>query len=410
MTIADLHIHSLYSRATSRDMEIKKLVEYAKYKGIKILGTGDFTHPEWFNILKRELKEIGEIGLLEKEGIYFILQTEVSNIYQQDGKLRRIHNLIYTPSFEKAEAINKFLAKYGDLGSDGRPTLNLSSYDMLSFIKEIDEDAFIVPAHIWTPHFSLFGSVAGFDAVEECFLDLTKEIFALETGLSSDPKMNWRLSALDNFTLISNSDAHSPQKIGREANVFQLEKISYYEIRDVLKNKDKKRFLFTIEFFPEEGKYHYDGHRNCNLRLSPKESILNNNVCPVCGKKVTVGVLHRVELLADREEGFVPENAIPFKNLIPLDEIIAEALNVSKESAVVKNLYLEMVKKIAPEFEILLNVPIEEIKKNYFKIGEGIEKMRKGEVKILPGYDGVFGEIRIFEKKEEKKEGQRTLF
>jgi uncharacterized protein (TIGR00375 family) len=281
---------------------------------------------------------------------------------------------------------------------------------MLSFIKEIDEDAFIVPAHIWTPHFSLFGSVAGFDAVEECFLDLTKEIFALETGLSSDPKMNWRLSALDNFTLISNSDAHSPQKIGREANVFQLEKISYYEIRDVLKNKDKKRFLFTIEFFPEEGKYHYDGHRNCNLRLSPKESILNNNVCPVCGKKVTVGVLHRVELLADREEGFVPENAIPFKNLIPLDEIIAEALNVSKESAVVKNLYLEMVKKIAPEFEILLNVPIEEIKKNYFKIGEGIEKMRKGEVKILPGYDGVFGEIRIFEKKEEKKEGQRTLF
>jgi uncharacterized protein (TIGR00375 family) len=410
MTIADLHIHSLYSRATSRDMEIKKLVEYAKYKGIKILGTGDFTHPEWFNILKRELKEIAEIGLLEKEGIYFILQTEVSNIYQQDGKLRRIHNLIYTPSFKKAEAINKFLAKYGDLGSDGRPTLNLSSYDMLSFIKEIDEDAFIVPAHIWTPHFSLFGSVAGFDAVEECFLDLTKEIFALETGLSSDPKMNWRLSALDNFTLISNSDAHSPQKIGREANVFQLEKISYYEIRDVLKNKDKKRFLFTIEFFPEEGKYHYDGHRNCNLRLSPKESILNNNVCPVCGKKVTVGVLHRVELLADREEGFVPENAIPFKNLIPLDEIIAEALNVSKESAVVKNLYLEMVKKIAPEFEILLNVPIEEIKKNYFKIGEGIEKMRKGEVKILPGYDGVFGEIRIFEKKEEKKEGQRTLF
>uniref|UniRef100_A0A7V6CN23 DNA helicase UvrD n=1 Tax=candidate division WOR-3 bacterium TaxID=2052148 RepID=A0A7V6CN23_UNCW3 len=410
MTIADLHIHSLYSRATSRDMEIKKLVEYAKYKGIKILGTGDFTHPEWFNILKRELKEIGEIGLLEKEGIYFILQTEVSNIYQQDGKLRRIHNLIYTPSFKKAEAINKFLAKYGDLGSDGRPTLNLSSYDMLSFIKEIDEDAFIVPAHIWTPHFSLFGSVAGFDAVEECFLDLTKEIFALETGLSSDPKMNWRLSALDNFTLISNSDAHSPQKIGREANVFQLEKISYYEIRDVLKNKDKKRFLFTIEFFPEEGKYHYDGHRNCNLRLSPKESILNNNVCPVCGKKVTVGVLHRVELLADREEGFMPENAIPFKNLIPLDEIIAEALNVSKESAVVKNLYLEMVKKIACEFEILLNVPVEEIKKNYFKIGEGIEKMRKGEVKILPGYDGVFGEIRIFEKKEEKKEGQRTLF
>ncbi|MCS7250127.1 MAG: endonuclease Q family protein [candidate division WOR-3 bacterium] len=410
MIIADLHIHSLYSRATSRDMEINKLVEYAKYKGIKILGTGDFTHPEWLKELKRELKEIEEIGLCEKEGIYFILQTEVSNIYQQDGKLRRIHNLIYTSSFERVEKINKFLFKYGDLASDGRPTLNLSSYDMVNFLKDIDEDCFIVPAHIWTPHFSLFGSVAGFDSVEECFLDLTNEIFALETGLSSDPKMNWRLSSLDNFTLISNSDAHSPQKIGREANVFRLENISYYEIKEILKNKNKEKFLFTIEFFPEEGKYHYDGHRNCNVRLSPKESIMNNDLCPICGKKVTIGVLHRVELLADREEGYFPNNAIPFKNLIPLDEIIAEVLNVNKESMVVKNLYLEMVKKIAPEFEILLNVPIEELQKNYPKIAEGIEKMRKGDIKILPGYDGVFGEIRILERKEEKKERQKTLF
>ncbi|MEO0097793.1 MAG: endonuclease Q family protein [candidate division WOR-3 bacterium] len=410
MIIADLHIHSLYSRATSREMEIDKLVEYAKYKGIKLLGTGDFTHPEWLKLLKKELKENSEIGLCEKEGIYFILQTEVSNIYQQDGKLRRIHNLIYTSSFEKVEKINNFLSKYGDLASDGRPILNLASYDMVNFLKDIDPDCFIVPAHIWTPHFSLFGSVAGFDSIEECFLDLTSEIFALETGLSSDPKMNWRLSSLDRFSLISNSDAHSPQKIGREANVFELKKISYYEIKEVLKNKDKKRFLFTIEFFPEEGKYHYDGHRNCNIRLSPKESIINNDLCPVCGKKITVGVLHRVELLADREEGYVPETAVPFKNLIPLDEIIAEALDVGKESMAVKNLYLEMVKKIAPEFEILLNVPIEEIKKNYPKIGEGIEKMRKGEIKILPGYDGLFGEIRIFDKKEEKKEGQKTLF
>ncbi|MEO0130737.1 MAG: endonuclease Q family protein [candidate division WOR-3 bacterium] len=410
MIIADLHIHSLYSRATSREMEIDKLVEYAKYKGIKLLGTSDFTHPEWLKLLKKELKENSEIGLCEKEGIYFILQTEVSNIYQQDGKLRRIHNLIYTSSFEKVEKINNFLSKYGDLASDGRPILNLASYDMVNFLKDIDPDCFIVPAHIWTPHFSLFGSVAGFDSIEECFLDLTSEIFALETGLSSDPKMNWRLSSLDRFSLISNSDAHSPQKIGREANVFELKKISYYEIKEVLKNKDKKRFLFTIEFFPEEGKYHYDGHRNCNIRLSPKESIINNDLCPVCGKKITVGVLHRVELLADREEGYVPETAVPFKNLIPLDEIIAEALNVGKESMAVKNLYLEMVKKIAPEFEILLNVPIEEIKKNYPKIGEGIEKMRKGEIKILPGYDGLFGEIRIFDKKEEKKEGQKTLF
>lgn len=410
MVIADLHIHSLYSRATSKEMEINKLVEYAKYKGIKLLGTGDFTHPEWLKLLKKELKEIEEIGLCEKEGIYFILQTEVSNIYQQDGKLRRIHNLIYTSSFERVEKINNFLSKYGDLTSDGRPILNLSSYDLVGFLKEIDSDCFIVPAHIWTPHFSLFGSVSGFDSIEECFLDLTSEIFALETGLSSDPKMNWRLSSLDRFSLISNSDAHSPQKIGREANVFELEKISYYEIKEVLKNKDKKKFLFTIEFFPEEGKYHYDGHRNCNIRLSPKESIVNNDLCPVCGKKVTIGVLHRVELLADREEGYIPEGAIPFKNLIPLDEIIAEALNVNKESVAVKNLYHEMVKKIAPEFEILLNVPIEEVKKNYPKIGEGIEKMRKGEIKILPGYDGLFGEIKIFDKKEEKKEGQKTLF
>jgi uncharacterized protein (TIGR00375 family) len=247
--------------------------------------------------------------------------------------------------------------------------------------------------------------------VEECFEDLTDEVFALETGLSSDPKMNWRLSALDRFSLISCSDAHSPQKLGREANVFASE-ISFYQIKEILKSKDKKRFLSTIEFFPEEGKYHYDGHRNCGVSLSPREAILNNDLCPVCGKRLTIGVLHRVELLADRAEGFVPKNAIPYKNLIPLDEIIADALKLAKESIAVKNKYLEMIKIFGPEFEILLKVPVEDIKKKstFEKIGEGIERMREGKVKLIPGYDGVFGKISLFEEEKPEEQTQMTLF
>ncbi len=412
--IADFHIHSPFSRAVSKEMTIKKIAQSAKFKGIKLVGTSDFTHPEWFEILKEELVEGGE-GIYQtptEKDVYFILTTEVNNMSVKDGKLRRIHNLIFTPTFGDAQKISSFLAKYGNLVSDGRPTLSLSSRDMLEGILDIAPDSFVVPSHIWTPWFSLFGSVSGYDAIEECFEDLTKEIFALETGLSSDPKMNWRLSSLDRFSLISCSDAHSPQKLGREANVF-AGNISFSEIKDILKKKDKARFLYTIEFFPEEGKYHYDGHRHCGVNLSPKEAMLNNDICPVCGRKLTIGVLHRVELLADREDGFVPENAIPYKNLIPLDEIIADTLKVAKDSIAVKNKYSEMIKTFGREFDILIDFPVEEIKRKsgFEKIGEGIERMRQGKVKLIPGYDGVFGKISISnEEEKEEEKPQMTLF
>ncbi len=411
--IADFHIHSPFSRAVSKEMTIKKIAESARNKGIKLVGTSDFTHPEWFKILKEDLTEKPDGVFTPKEStadVYFILTSEVNNMSVKDGRLRRIHNIIFTPSFQDAAAINEFLAKYGSLSSDGRPTLSLSSRDMLEGILTVSPDSFIVPSHIWTPWFSLFGSASGYDAIEECFEDLTDEVFALETGLSSDPKMNWRLSALDRFSLISCSDAHSPPKLGREANVFDTE-ISFFAIKDTLKKKDKARFLYTIEFFPEEGKYHYDGHRSCQVSLSPSEAMLNNDLCPVCGKRLTIGVLHRVELLADREDGFIPQNAIPYKNLIPLDEIIADSMKVAKESIAVKNKYREMIKTFGPEFDILINLPIEEIKKrsDFEKIAEGIEKMRAGKVNLIPGYDGVFGKIRLFEEEPEVKE-QMTLF
>jgi uncharacterized protein (TIGR00375 family) len=397
--IADLHIHSKFSRATSQDMMVPRIAEGAKLKGIKLLGTGDFTHPKWLELLKKDLKPTGN-GLFTYKDIYFILTTEVNNIYTKNARLRRIHNVIFTPDFSDAEKINRFLAKYGNLESDGRPTLSLDSYKMLSEIKEISPSSFLVPSHIWTPWFSLYGSSSGFDSIESCFEDLKNEVFAVETGLSSDPAMNWRLSELDAYTLISNSDAHSPSRLGREANVFDCE-LSYNEIRDVLKTKDKKRFLYTLEFFPEEGKYHYDGHRNCNIRLSPKQSALNNDLCPVCGRRLTIGVLHRVESLADREGGFVPENAIPYKNLVPLEEIIAGALGVGRDTVAVRIKYDNLVKNLGGEFNVLLSVPITEIAQHSDeRIALGIDKVRHGEITVLPGYDGVFGTIKIFPDEE----------
>ncbi len=412
--IADLHIHSLFSRATSQDMLIPPIAESAKLKGIKLLGTGDFTHPKWLEMLKRDLKPTGT-GLYTYKDVYFILTAEVNNIYTKNAKLRRIHNIIFSPDFSDVERINKFLAKYGNLASDGRPTLSLDSYQMLSEIKEISPRSFLVPSHIWTPWFSLYGSNSGFDSVTDCFGDLSKEIVALETGLSSDPAMNWRLSELDAYSLISNSDAHSPSRLGREANVFDCE-LAYDEIRTILKTKDKQRFLYTIEFFPEEGKYHYDGHLNCKVRLSPKQSALNNDLCPVCGRRLTIGVLHRIESLADRKEGFVPENAIPYKNLIPLEEIIAEALGARRYTIAVRMKYESLVKNLGGEFNVLLAAPIEEIKRlSTERIALGIEKMRRGEVTLLPGYDGVFGTIKVLSASEvlipEKVAGeQMSLF
>jgi uncharacterized protein (TIGR00375 family) len=391
--IADLHIHSRFSRATSQEMDIPAIARAARIKGIKLVATGDFTHPRYFASLSEHLKE-GANGLYLYGDTYFILSTEVNNIYSAGGKLRRIHNLIYCPSLKSAQEINKMLARYGRLEVDGRPTVSISSYDLLARVIEIEPRAFIVPAHIWTPWFSLFGSNSGFDSFEDCFGDLADEVFAVETGLSSDPPMNWRLSALDRKTLISNSDAHSPSRLGREANVFNCE-LDYDTLRTVLKTKDKSRFLFTIEFFPEEGKYHYDGHRNCGVRMSPAEAMLSGNVCPMCRKPLTVGVLHRVEELADRKPDSCPDDVIPFKHLVPLEEIIAEALELGRDTAGVARRYEELVKALGSEFEILMDVPIDDIKRVDARVGEGVERMRKGDVTVEPGYDGVFGVVQV---------------
>lgn len=406
--MADFHIHSKYSRATSKDMDVENLARWAKLKGIKLLGTGDFTHPDWLSEIEKELEPAG-YGLYKHGDINFILTAEVCNNFFKDNKGRRIHNIIFASSFEIVRKINHALEKYGDLESDGRPMLDLDAKDLVRIVLNVSADCLIVPGHIWTPWFSLFGANSGFDKIEECFEEETKNIFGLETGLSSDPAMNWRLSTLDRYTLVSNSDAHSPKKIGREANAFNCE-LNYKEILDVIRKKDKSKFLYTIEFFPQEGKYHYDGHRNCNLVFSPKETEEKKYVCPNCGKKITVGVMHRVELLADREEGFTPQNAIQFKSLIPLEEVIADALGVRKESAIVEKEYINLVSRIGTEFDILLKLSKDEIKVNIpQKIAQAILNMREGKVKISPGYDGVYGVIEIL-KEEEQKSEQLSLF
>ncbi len=392
---ADLHIHSAYSRATSQNMHIPVIAKYAETKGIKLVASGDFTHPEWLNELKETLKPEGR-GIFKYKNTFFMLAVEVSNIYSKGGKLRRIHNVVYAPDFEKAEKINKFLARYGKLASDGRPILGLDSENMLEALKTISEDIHLIPAHIWTPWYAMLGSKSGFNSIEECFGSMSKYIFAIETGLSSDPPMNWRVSFLDKVVLVSNSDAHSPAKLGREANYFDTD-MDYSKIFNALMQKDKNSLLFTVEFYPEEGKYHFDGHRKCDVVLSPKESKAINNICPVCGNPLTIGVAHRVDDLADRKEGYTPNDAIPFHSLIPLEEIIAESEQIGKTTKKVKSLYEKMTEKIGTEFEILLNAPIEDIKKIAGeKLAEGIENMRNGKIYKKPGYDGEFGTIKVF--------------
>ncbi|MDP2043960.1 MAG: endonuclease Q family protein [Candidatus Omnitrophota bacterium] len=377
-----------------------------------LVGTGDFTHHLWLEELKHALEDCGN-GLFKHAGIYFMLTAEISSIYSKGGKGYRIHNLIFAPSFAAVDKINNSLSRRGaNLSSDGRPIVGIAAAELARMVFDIDENCMIVPAHIYTPWFSVFGSMSGFDRIEDCFEEQVSKIFALETGLSSDPKMSWRLSTLDKFTLISNSDSHSPQKIGREANVFDCE-LDYQTIREVLKAKDKKRFLYTIEFFPEEGKYHFDGHRLCGVRWSPKETMQNNGRCSKCGKPVTIGVVNRVEKLADRPEGFKPENAIPFKSLIPFDEIVAEAKGVGKASLSVVRDYRSYLAKFGTEFEILLKASKEELFKGLPpKVVEGVLRMRQGKVNIKPGFDGEYGTISIFGEDEQpgKKEEQLSLF
>lgn len=398
--IADLHIHSRFSRATSREMEVPMLDRFCRKKGIALCATGDFTHPEYRRLLREQL-EPADNGLFVHGETHFILNVEVSSIYSAGGRLRRIHNLVFVPDFETAEAFSAMLGKHGKLESDGRPTVGLSSYEMLARLLELNERAFLVPGHIWTPWFSLYGSNSGFDSIEECFGDLSEHIFAVETGLSSDPPMNWRLSALDSRTLISNSDAHSPSKLGREANVFDCE-LGYDAVLDTLRRKDRSRLLHTIEFFPEEGKYHYDGHRNCRIVMTPGEARQAGNICPMCGRRLTIGVLHRVEELADRAADATPDGVIPFRSLVPLEEILAEALGKGRDTKVVQDGYDLLCTELGNEFSVLLDAEPADIARvggatdeQFGRVAEGIERMRRGEVERRPGYDGEFGIIRV---------------
>jgi len=420
---ADFHIHSKYSRAVSPMMDLKNLDMWAKIKGLKILGTGDFTHPKWFDEIKKELSPAGYPGETMGPGLFklkdsasgtrFVLTSEISCIYSKAGKVRKIHVIIFAPSTETVEKINLKLSQIGNLKADGRPILGLDAKELAKIVLDADERCLVVPAHAWTPWFSVFGSKSGFNSLEECFDEYTKYIYAIETGLSSDPAMNWRLSQLDKINLISNSDAHSLPKIGREANVFDTE-LSYQGIADALKgskgHSGKSKFLYTIEFFPEEGKYHYDGHRACNLSLTPQQSKKYNNICPKCGKPLVIGVLNRVEELADRPEGFVPKNAIPFKSLIPLNEIIAESLGVSVLSKEVLKYYNGLIKNLGSEFKILLEYSEKEIADHSSaEIASGVVRMREGKVSIEPGYDGVYGKVKIFSAKSGFKGSKGAL-
>jgi len=414
--IADLHVHSKYSRATSKEMELDTIARWGRLKGIKLVATGDFTHPLYFAEIKAKLEPAAAGIYRLKQGeqeTLFILVTEVSNIFTQNKQTnRRTHTLIFAPNIEVAEKINTALGRLGKLGSDGRPIFGFPAKDLVKIVLDISHECLLVPAHAWTPWFSVFGANSGFDSLTECFEEQAKNISAIETGLSSDPEMNWRLSSLDAITLISNSDAHSPSKLGREANALACA-LEYKEIARVIKEKDPAGLLFTVEFFPEEGKYHYDGHRMCNVLYTPEESKAHNDICPVCNRQLTVGVMHRVEELADRPVGFVPPRAIPTIHLIPLEEIIAEALEQGTNTKGVQQEYMRMVEQGGSEMAILIDMPSEEIKKIASpKVYEGIMLVRQGKLKIVPGYDGVYGQISIFPKEgeaEKPPEGKEQM-
>jgi uncharacterized protein (TIGR00375 family) len=425
--IADLHIHSRYARATSRELNLENLHKWAALKGITVVGTGDFTHPSWFAELQEKL-EPAEEGLyrlknpwrqaVEQElpptcrnEVRFLLSVEISAIYKKHGRTRKVHNLVMLPDLAHAEAFNRRLGAIGNLKADGRPILGLDSHDLLAISLDVCPDVLFVPAHIWTPHFAVLGSESGFDSLEECFDELLPYVFALETGLSSDPPMNTRLSALDRFAIISNSDAHSAQKLAREATCFDTE-LGYAAIYTALKERDPARFTGTLEFYPEEGKYHYDGHRKCQIRWKPSQTLQADGRCPVCGGKLTVGVLHRVEHLADRSEEAEPVVQRPFVYLIPLPEVIGAALDVGPDSKRTTAIYKKLLEQFGPELGILRTVPPEDIARcGEPLVAEALSRMRTGAVQILAGYDGEYGTIRIFSSTErEQLKGQHALF
>jgi DNA helicase II / ATP-dependent DNA helicase PcrA len=425
--IADLHIHSKYSRATAKNLDLEHLYIAAQLKGITVLATGDYTHPAWFAEISEKL-EPAESGLFKlkedlakacdrevpgacRRDVRFILSTEISSIYKKNDFTRKNHNLVFMPDLDSAARFNARLDAIGNIKADGRPILGLDARNLLEIALETSDDAFLIPAHIWTPWFSLFGSKSGFDSINECFEDLTPHIFALETGLSSDPLMNWRVSDIDGMTLVSNSDAHSPANLGREANLFDTE-LSYAGLRNALKNGDPGQFLGTYEFFPEEGKYHFDGHRNCGICLHPEESMAHKGLCPVCGSPLTLGVLHRVEALADRPEGEKPDRHHPYYSLIPLAEMLSEILGVGPKSKKVGRAYKDVLENLGSEFEVLYTLEPDAIKKDGPPLLDmAISRMRSGDIDLAPGYDGEYGRVKVFKEGEkEKLRGEQALF
>ena len=467
--VADLHLHSKYSRAVSQDMTLENIAKYAQLKGIKVVATGDFTHPFWFDQLKTELVDAGNglyrlktndqrlsqkaraldvsPSVLDEKKVYFLLSCEISSIYSQGGKGRRIHNLFFFPSLASVSKFNKKLVdKKANLRSDGRPIVGISSRDLAQIALLCDEKVLIIPAHIWTPWFSLYGAFSGFDSIEECFGDMAKHIYGIETGLSSDPAMNWQIEDLENRAILSFSDSHSLLKMGREATVFEAEEVSYDAVyraiagpvsreapfsRASRATRNDAKIAFTIEFHPEEGKYHYTGHRDCNFSQSPEETVKDGDICAVCGRKLTIGVMHRVEQLKSQKSEVKVEmrNGVrwvyqqgnsrpPYVSLVPLSEILSEALESGVTSKKVLDQYLVLVSTFASEFNVLLKADIEQIANLASpKIAQGIEKVRAGDIVVEPGYDGKFGVVKIWNQqnpdkneKNEAEEKQLNLF
>lgn len=410
--IADLHIHSRFSRATSEKMTISEIARFARIKGLTIVGTGDFTHPRWFGELRQELAEIPNTNLYKMarqstSDVHFMITGEVATIFNYGGEVKKIHHVILTPTLETAAQINDRLTRYGNLASDGRPLLDMTAPQLVEEIMQVTRENMVIPAHAWTPWFSLFGAFSGFDRFEDCYQDTTKHITALETGLSSDPPMNWRLSSLDKFTLVSNSDSHShwPWRMGREANVFELESPAYAGVVDAIRKKDSNRFCYTIETDPAYGKYHWTGHRNCNVSFSPLEATKFGNVCPVCRRKLTKGVEQRVEELADRPVGFKPPKTVGYRHLLPLSEIITTVLGASYPSVQkVWEIYNALIAKFGDEYTVLIDAKVEEMLKVVDpRVAEAIIRVREEKVRVTPGYDGVYGQLVLFE--EEKPQG-----
>lgn len=408
---ADLHIHSHYAKATSPQLTLEQLHKWAGIKGIHLLGTGDFTHPAWLKEIKAKLQagDNGFFRLKDEAGAQFCLSTEISSVYTFNNKVRKNHNLVYVPDISTAEKLNKKLERYGNLSLDGRPTISLSSRDLLDIVLETSDQSWLVPAHAWTPWFSTLGSKGGYDSIEECFRDLTPHIFAIETGLSSDPAMNWQWSKLDHLAMMSSSDAHSLHNLGREVNLFDTD-FSYSAMFNAVKNK--KGFLGTYEFFPEEGKYSYDGHRKCGISLSPEESKNLNGICPVCKKQLTIGVMSRINDLSDRSTAQKPAGTAGFEYIIPLREMIAEINGTGVTSVKVEKTYSDAISFFGNEFALLKEAPVEDIRKYNNILGEAIYRMRTGNVKRVAGYDGIYGRITLFEKEEilNKKSIQTSLF